>query len=501
MKTICLYFEIHQIIHLKRYRFFDIGRDHYYYDDYANEQGIDEVVQLSYIPALTTLIEMAQRSQGAFKVAISISGVALEQLEVYAPAVVDLLHKLNATGCCEFLCEPYSHGLSSLINEEAFREEVERMRNKVEQVFGKRPTVLRNSGLLYSNEIGALAAEMGFKGMLTEGAKHVLGWKSPHYVYHCAYNNELKLLLRDYKLSDDISLRFSNPQWGDYPLFADKYMDWVAAYPKEEKVFNIFMELSALGLAQPLSSQILEFFKALPACAKERGIDFATPSELFEQCKSVDQVDVPYPMSWKDEERDSSSWLGNVLQREAFEKLYSVAERVLMCDDKQIKQDWDYLQASSNFRFMSTKNVGVEKSRGIYESPYDAFTNYMNILGDFIARVNSLYPEGIENEELNSLLTTIRNQGEEIVVLNKQVESLEAELKHCETKVAKATTAKKRTSTKSTLAKDAEATSTTKVAAKAAAVKALEKVTAKVVAGTVAGTKAGKATAAAKKKG
>ncbi|MGL5272618.1 MAG: glycoside hydrolase family 57 protein, partial [Phocaeicola sp.] len=323
MKTICLYFEIHQIIHLKRYRFFDIGTDHYYYDDYANEQGIEEVTQLSYIPALTTLIEMVERSEGAFKVALSISGVALEQLEIYAPNVIDLLHKLNATGCCEFLCEPYSHGLSSLINEEAFREEVERMRNKVEQVFGKRPTVLRNSGLLYSNEIGAIAADMGFKGMLAEGAKHILGWKSPHYVYHCAYNNELKLLLRNFKLSDDISLRFSDKSWSEYPLFADKYVDWMASYPENEKVLNIFMELSALGVAQPLSSNILEFMKALPACAKERGITFSTPSEVFENYQSVDQMDVPHPMSWKDEERDSSSWLGNVLQREAFEKLYS----------------------------------------------------------------------------------------------------------------------------------------------------------------------------------
>ncbi|MGL5959029.1 MAG: glycoside hydrolase family 57 protein [Phocaeicola sp.] len=437
MKTICLYFEIHQIIHLKRYRFFNIGTDHYYYDDYANEQGIDEVANNSYIPALNALIEMAEKAKGAFKVAISISGVALEQLEVYAPAVVELLHKLNATGCCEFLCEPYSHGLSSLANQDAFCDEVERMRNKVEQVFGKRPTVFRNSGLLYSDEIGGIVADMGFKGMLIEGAKHVLGWKSPNYVYHCAYNPSLKLLLRNLKLSDDVSLRFSNSSWSEYPLFADKYINWIADYPHEEKVINIFMELSSLGMSQPLYSNILEFLKALPACAAERGITFSTPSELFDQVDSVGAVDVPYPMSWKDEERDISLWLGNVLQREAFGKLYSIADRVLLCGDKRIKQDWDYLQGSSNFRFMSTKNGGVERGRGIYESPYDAFTNYMNILGDFISRVNSLYPEGIENEELNSLLTTIRNQGEEILVLNKQVEGLEVELKHKEKQLTK----------------------------------------------------------------
>ena len=383
MKTICLYFEIHQIIHLKRYRCFDIGRDHYYYDDYENERGISDIAERSYIPALSALIEMAKNHGDTFKVALSISGVALEQLEVHAPGVIELLHQLNETGCCEFLCEPYSHGLSSLANEDCFREEVERMRTKIKQIFGKEPKVFRNSSLIYSNDIGATIADMGFKGMLTEGAKHILGWKSPHYLYHCAMNPNLKLLLRDFKLSDDISLRFSNSEWNEYPLFADKYIDWIAALPEEEQVINIFMELSALGIAQPLSSNILEFMKALPVCAKERGVTFSTPTDIITKLKSVDQVDVPYPMSWIDEERDISPWLGNVMQREAFNKLYSVAERVHLCDDRRIKQDWDYLQASNNFRFMTTKNTGIWLNRGIYDSPYDAFTNYMNVLGDF----------------------------------------------------------------------------------------------------------------------
>ncbi len=422
MKTICLYFEIHQIIHLKRYRCFDIGRDHYYYDDYENERSITEIAERSYIPALNTLIDMAKSNDGAFKVALSLSGVGLEQLEIYAPTVIELLHKLNETGCCEFLCEPYSHGLSSLANEECFRDDVERMRKKVKQMFGKEPKVFRNSSLIYSNEIGAMVADMGFKGMLTEGAKHVLGWKSSHYLYHCAHNPNLKLLLRDYKLSDDISLRFSNPDWSEYPLFADKYIGWIADLPEEEQVINIFMELSALGMSQPLSSNILEFLKALPVCAKEKGIIFSTPTEIVTKLKSVDQIDVPYPLSWVDEERDISCWLGNTMQREAFNKLYSVAERVHLCTDRRIKQDWDYMQASNNFRFMTTKNTGVWLNRGIYDSPFDAFTNYMNILGDFISRVNSLYPVDMDNEELNSLLTTIKNQGQEIEALQKELD-------------------------------------------------------------------------------
>jgi alpha-amylase len=195
------------------------------------------------------------------------------------------------------------------------------------------------------------------------------------------------------------------------------------------------MELSALGISQPLSSNILEFIKALPACAKQRGITFSTPSEIIGKVKSVDQLDVPYPMSWTDEERDASPWLGNVMQREAFDKLYSVAERVHLCNDRRIKQDWDYLQASNNFRFMTTKNTGINVNRGIYDSPYDAFTNYMNILGDFIQRVNSLYPVDMDNEELNSLLTTIRNQGEELQAQSKEIEQLKKELEKAQKKI------------------------------------------------------------------
>ena len=438
MKTICLYFEIHNIINLKRYRCFDIGRDHYYYDDYENERSINDVAERSYIPALGALIDMAKANNGAFKVALSVSGVALEQLETYAPRVIELLHELNETGCVEFLCEPYSHGLSSLANEECFRDDVERMRTKVEQMFGKAPKVFRNSSLIYSNEIGSIIADMGFKGILTEGAKHVLGWKSAHYLYHCAYNQNLKVLLRDFKLSDDISLRFNNSEWNEYPLFADKYIGWIADMPEEEQVINIFMELSALGIAQPLSSNILEFLKALPVCAKEKGITFSTPTEIITKLKSVDAVDVPYPMSWTDEERDISSFLGNILQREAFDKLYSVAERVHLCQDRRIKQDWDYLQASNNFRFMTTKHTGLYIERGIYDSPFDAFTNYMNIVGDFIARVDSLYPADMDNEELNSLLTTIKNQGEEIAALTKELEKAQKKLAKAEPKEKKA---------------------------------------------------------------
>lgn len=428
MKTICLYFEIHQIIHLKRYRFFDIGTDHYYYDDYENERSISYIAERSYMPALNAFQEMIKENGQYFKIAFSLSGVGMEQLEMHAPQVLAKLQELNETGCVEFLAEPYSHGLSSLVNEETFASDVKKQALKIQEYFGKKPTVLRNSSLIYSDDIGAQAAAMGFKGMLTEGAKQVLGWKSPHYVYNCADATNLKLLLRDVDLSDDISLRFNDSGWDGYPLFADNYIKRIASMPDTEQVINIFMELSALGISQPLSSNILDFIKALPACAKAEGITFSTPTDICLRMNSVGELNVPDALSWVDEERDISCWLGNPMQREAFNKLYSIADRVRIANDPRINQDWDYLQASNNFRFMTTKPSNVGLDRGIYTSPFDAFTNYMNILGDFINRVKSLYPEDIDNEELNSLLTTIKNQGDEIEMKDKEIVRLKAKV-------------------------------------------------------------------------
>ena len=437
MKTICLYFEIHQITHLKRYRFFDIGTDHYYYDDYENERSITDIVERSYMPALETIHEMIKEHGQYFKVAFSLSGVGIEQLEMHAPQVLDKLQQLNETGCVEFLAEPYSHGLSSLINEDCFVAEVKKQCQKVKDYFGQKPKVIRNSSLIYSDDIGLQMAQMGFKGVLTEGAKHVLGWKSPHYVYNCALAPNLKLLLRDIALSDDISLRFNNSEWDEYPLFADRYINKIAQLPNEEQIINVFMELSALGIAQPLSSNILSFIRALPACAKEKGITFSTPTEVCLKLNSVGALSVPDTLSWADEERDVSSWLGNPMQREAFQKLYSVADRVRIANEPRINQDWDYLQASNNFRFMSTKPSSVMFGRGIYDSAFDAFTNYMNILGDFISRVKSLYPEEIDNEELNGLLTTIKNQGDEITMKEKEILRLQTKIAKMEKEEAK----------------------------------------------------------------
>ena len=471
MKTVCLYFEIHQNIHLKRYRFFDIGTDHYYYDDYENERSITETAEHSYIPALQALIEMAHRYGDYFKCAFSLSGTAIELLEQYSPEVLELLDELNQTGCVEFLAEPYSHGFSSIKSPECFRQEVERVSKKIKSLFGKAPKVLRNSCLMYSDEIGELVADMGFKGMLAEGAKQTLGWKSPHFVYHCCRNPKLKLLLRDPSLSEDISYRFNDRSWSEYPLFAETYADWIAQQPADEPVVNLFMELCALGMFQPLSSNILEFFKALPEQLRQRGITFSTPSEICDNVKSVGPLMVEYPTTWVDEERDLSPWLGNVMQQEALDKLYSVADRVRIAGDKRLLQDWDYLQASNNLRFISTKANSYGGYRGIYSSPYDAFTNYMNILGDFITRVNNLYPQEIENDELNALLTTIKNQGDELAIRDKEIAKLKNLIDRLEkqtgatTKSTTATSKKSATTTKKATTSASKSTTTAKKAA------------------------------------
>ena len=431
MKTICLYFEIHQPIHLKRYRFFDIGTDHYYYDDYENERIISELFEKSYRPALQTMLDMIAENDKAFKVAFSISGVSLELIEQYAPEMLDLLGRLAASGCVEFLAEPYSHGLSSLGNTENFVAETKRQAKKIKQLFGQNPKVFRNSSLIYNDEIGATVADMGFKGVMVEGAKHILGWKSPHYIYSCAEDSRLSLILRDYKLSDDIGLRFNDASWSEFPLMADKWLGWVAGLPEGENVVGIMMELAALGYYQPLSSHILDFLRALPKLAKDMGIQFATPSEVLAKNKPVSPLEVIYPVSWNDEERDTSSMLGNGMQREAFNKLYdeNIVGRILASRDRRIQQDWDRLQATENFRFMTTKNNGMGNYRGIYDSEYDAFTNYMNILGDFLKRVKDMFPDSVENDELNSLYTQIANMGEELNVKDNEISRLRARLK------------------------------------------------------------------------
>lgn len=427
MKTICIYFQIHQPFRLKRYRFFNIGKDHYYYDDFSNEDILQQIAQKSFIPANRLLLDLINQYQGKFKVAFSISGVALEQLEVYAPEVIDGLRELSRTGHVEILGETYAHSLSSLVDPEEFAEQVKFHSNKIKLLFGQEPKTFRNTELIYSDEIGEMIYKLGFDKVLTEGAKHILGWKSPNYVYQSETQPNLKILMKNSKFSDDIAFRFSNYNWSEYPLTADKFVSWITDTPENENVINLFMNYETLGNIQAAYTGIFEFMKALPRFALDKGIKFGTPTEILEKYKPVGSITVPNPISWADEERDLSAWLGNSLQKGAFDTLYSIGERVRMSNNRRLKQDWNYLQTSDHFYYMSTKHFSdgaVHSQFSPYSTPYDAFNNYMNVLSDFIGRVKSEYPDSVDNEELNSLLITIQNQGLEIKKLQAELKSI-----------------------------------------------------------------------------
>ena len=434
MKTICLYFQVHQPFRLRRYRFFDIGNDHYYYDDFQNEEIFKKVAEMCYLPATRAMIDMIKKSDGKFKVAFSISGIALEQMEIYSPELIDGFYELMKLGGVEFLAETYAHSLSSLGDQNEFKKQVKMHTEKIKSIFGVTPKVFRNTELIYSDDISDIVYDMGYRGMLTEGAKHILGWKSPNFMYSSAAHPDMKLLLKNDRFSEDLSMRFADFSWTEYPLTADKYMSWIASTAEEENIINIFLNYEVLGSLHSSATGIFDFFKALPLFAEQKNISFSLPSELFKKNKAVSSIVVSYPMSWVDEEKDCSSWLGNVLQKEAFQKINEISERVRLCSDRRILHDWLYLQSSDHFYYMNTKHYNLFSP---YDNPYDAFNNYMNVLSDFILRVEAQYPSSIENEELNSLLTTIRNQGHEIEQLEKKLEKYEALKKAESSKKAK----------------------------------------------------------------
>lgn len=392
MRSICFYFQVHQPYRLRTYRFFDIGSNHHYYDEQQNRFIMRRVADKCYLPMNKLLLDLINEYGSAFKVSFSISGTALDQFEAYAPDVLDSYKALAATGNVEFIAETYGHALAALKSKEEFFEQVEMHKRKVEQHFGQLPTTFRNTELIYSDEIGAMVSEMGFKLMLTEGAKHVLGWKSPNYMYANAINPKLKLLLKNFRLSDDIAFRFSEQSWGDWPLTTEKFVGWLNEIDPKEEVVNLFMDYETFGEHQWPETGIFDFMRALPARVfSHSDFTFNTPSELAEKLQPVSSVHVPYPISWADEERDLTAWLGNELQDEAFDKLYSIKHKLDHCTDSDIIRDWRYLQTSDHFYYMCTKwfsDGDVHKYFNPYGTPYEAFINYMNILSDFMIRVD-----------------------------------------------------------------------------------------------------------------
>ena len=394
-KSLCLYFQIHQPARLRLYRFFDIGKDSHYYDDFTNRTILRRVAEQCYLPMNSLLLDLVKKHKGAFKVAFSISGSALEQFERYAPEVIDSFRKLADTGCVEFLCETYYHSLASLASPAEFKHQVLKHKAAIEHYFGVTPVSFRNTELIYSDAIGERVHELGFNTMLTEGAKHILGWRSPDYVYVNDRQEGLRLLLRNYKLSDDIAFRFSNKGWSEWPLTGEKYLGWLKSDAKDGDVVNLFMDYETFGEHQKAASGIFDFMRYLPeAVIKDGTFAFATPSEAAAAHNPISSLEVAEPISWADEERDVTAWLGNELQQEAFNKLYGLYEKVALINDPALFNDFGHLQESDHFYYMCTKFFSdgeVHKYFNPYDTPYEAFINYMNVLSDFIIRVNEEY--------------------------------------------------------------------------------------------------------------
>lgn len=431
MRTLCFYFQIHQPLRFKRYRFFDIGNEHYYYDDYLNESILRKVAERCYLPANKVMLDLINKYKGKFKVAFSISGIALDQFEMYAPEVTASFKQLAETGCVEFLSETYAHSLAPLINQDEFEKQVIKHKEKIKQLFNYEPEVFRMTELIYSDAISNMIANMGYKAMLTEGAKHILGWKSPNYLYYSAANPKLKILLRNYRLSDDIAFRFSNSSWPEYPLRAGKYMNWLKNIDKKEETVNIFMDYETFGEHQRAETGIFEFLKALPGkIMKNTDLVFSTPSEVADNLQPVAPFQVPYPISWADEERDLTAWLGNELQKQAFSKLYDLREKVLSITDPIIQKDFENLQISDHFYYMSTKFFSdgeVHSYFNPFDSPYEAFINYMNILSDFEIRVNALTKDALDND-ITNLSLIISKKDETIKRYEKEIAELKADV-------------------------------------------------------------------------
>ena len=390
MKTVCLYFQVHQPWRLKVYRFFNIGKDHNYLDDFTNRAIMQKVARQCYLPMNALLLKLIKENKGAFKCSFSITGSAVEQFRAYAPEVLDSFRALAETGCVEFLAETYSHSLAALSSKEDFVEQVKLHSKMIKDEFGKKPVAFRNTELIYSDQIGEMVAGLGFKTILAEGAKHVMGWKSPNYIYTNAIDNSLRVLLRNYKLSDDIAFRFSNQGWDQYPLTADKFASWV----KEDngEVINLFMDYETFGEHQKADTGIFDFVKALPKAILNQGdICFSTVSEAAKSSQPVGVLHCPHVMSWADEERDVTAWLGNELQNEAFSKLYALKDKVKALKNADYEYVWNFMQTSDHFYYMATKWLSdgdVHSYFNPYGSSYEAFINYMNVLSDFEIEVD-----------------------------------------------------------------------------------------------------------------
>ena len=391
-----MYFQVHQPYRIKKYRVFDVGNDSAYFNqnddtDLNNRKVFEKVARKCYLPANKVFLELLKKFP-EFKIAYSLSGVFIEQAEEFMPEVIESFQRLVATGRVEILSETYYHSLSFLYSVDEYKSQIELHKKKIEDIFGVTPTVFRNTELIYNDWIGSVIESLGYKGILTEGADKILGWQSPNYLYKAYGTENLKLLLKNYKLSDDIAFRFSEKSWKEHPLTVDKYSEWLSA--PQGDIINLFMDYETFGEHQWEDSGIFEFLKHFPGEILKSGHNkFLTPSESIDKLSPVTELSIPYYISWADTERDLSAWMSNPIQRDAMDKLFQLEGRVRQVNDSKLSHDWRKLTTSDHFYYMCTKwfsDGDVHKYFNPYETPYDAFIAFMNVLKDVELRVNHL---------------------------------------------------------------------------------------------------------------
>ncbi len=389
MTSICFYFQVHQPYRVKEYSVFDIGSGQSYFDEVKNEEVTKKVARKCYLPTNKLLLDLIKEHQGRFKISFSITGTAIEQFEKYTPEVIQSFKELAETGCVEFLAETYHHSLSWLKSKDEFKKQIEMHAKKIKELFGQEPKVFRNTELIFNNEIAHDVEEMGYKGIIAEGADKILGWRSPDHLYKAKTTDKIKLLLKNYKLSDDIAFRFSNKGWEEHPLTVDKYTHWIKEVQGE--CVNLFMDYETFGEHQWEDTGIFEFMRHLPGRLMEHGhIDFKTPSELVDSYEVKDELDVHHIISWADMERDITAWQGNKMQVSALNMIYDVEKEVMLTNDTKLIDDWRKLTTSDHYYYMCTKwfsDGDVHKYFSPYESPYDSFIYFMNVLNDLKMRI------------------------------------------------------------------------------------------------------------------
>ncbi len=389
MASVVFYFQVHQPFRLRRYSIFDKGTD--YFDEQANAEICRKVASKCYMPANELMAKLIRVHEGRFRISYSLTGMAIEQFGLYCPEVLDSFAELAETGCVEFMAETYYHSLAFLYRRDEFIDQVKTHRRKITELFGQTPRVFRNTELTYNNDMAEVVEEMGFEALLTEGADHILGYRSPNFIYHPPNCPDLRMMLKNYRLSDDIAFRFGDRGWSEWPLTTEKFAGWVDRINGNGYVCNLFMDYETFGEHQWEDTGIFQFLRALPGTIMGTSDnDFLTVSEAFGRYPVSGELDVPHMISWADTERDLSAWLGNSMQANALYETYAIADEIRNCGDETLLEDWRKLQTSDHFYYMCTKYFAdgdVHKYFNPYQSPYDSYINYMNILDSIRSRL------------------------------------------------------------------------------------------------------------------